>query len=60
MDNQLDRQVLIETEKKIVHTLKFRLNPPTLYQFMTLAIMTIKTFKSEYKNIGWVNDLSPI
>ena len=24
---------------------------------MTLALLTLKTFKSEYKNIGWLNDL---
>ena len=60
MDNQLDKQVLIETERKIVNTLKFRLNPPTLFQYMNLAVLTLRTFKSEYKNIGWLNDLPTV
>lgn len=57
MDNQVDKAMLIETERKIVNTLKFRLNPPTLFQYMTLVLFTLKTFKAEYKNIGWLNDL---
>jgi hypothetical protein len=24
---------------------------------MNLALLTLKTFKTEYKNIGWLNDL---
>lgn len=46
MDNQLDKNILIETERKIVNTLKFRLNPPTLYQYMNLTLLTLKAFKT--------------
>lgn len=38
MDGSIGKEELFDLERKMVIKLKFRLNPPTLYQYMVLLI----------------------
>lgn len=70
MDGAISKQELISLEQEMVFKLKFRLNPPTIYQYMVLLISLFNFFLSKfhhytfliqpssevYKDIFWMLD----